>query len=264
MRSLLIKTGCLLLLLCSAMAHAQSVPPRPAPPRLVNNLSLKDPGFLSAEETQLLEQKLQNFSNETSNQICIVITDSLWGYSPADFTERILTTWGVGMKDKNNGVVISIIDPTGQAGTRDVFIGTGYGLEGAIPDLTCKKIVDHELIPNLKNGDHYKAFDAAVTVLMALAKGEYSEKDYRKKVDSKTYDGPSWNYIIFFVVIIIIALRFLRRSGFSSYTGSGRSYGGGWGGGFGGGGWGGGSSGGGGWGGFGGGSGGGGGAGGKW
>lgn len=271
MRSLLVenKSGWLrncvcaaLLLLCSFAALSQEIPPRPSPLRLVNNLSTVFPNYLSDRETELLEDKLENFSNETSNQLCIVIIDSLWGFSPAILAERIITTWGVGQKDKNNGLVI-LIKPTGGAGQRDYFIGTGYGLEGAIPDLTCRKIEENELKPFLIKGQPYEALDHATTVLMQLAKGEYNSKDYSRRVHKKE-EGSLWRYVIVGFVILLFIFRFFKRSGFSSYTGSGRYYGGGWGGGFGGGSWGGGSSGGGGWGGFGGGSGGGGGAGGKW
>ena len=245
-----------ILFFLTTQLFAQTVPDRPSPQRLVNNLSAEFQNYLTDEETTLLENKLEGFSNETSNQVCIVIIDSLWGFSAADFTERILTTWGVGKKDKNNGIVI-LIKPSGGAGERDAFIGTGYGLEGAIPDLTCKKIVDNELIPNLKNGESYKALDEATTVLMALAKGEYNSKDYSKRINGTGV--WNWKYIILAIIILISVARIFRKSGFSSYTGGGRYYGGGGFGGFGGG-----SSGGGGWGGFGGGSGGGGGAGGKW
>lgn len=252
------------LLLCTFAAplklNAQAFPQRPSPQRLVNNLSEAYPDFLSNQEQERLEEKLENFSNETSNQVCIIIIDSLYGFETSDFCERILTTWGVGKKDKNNGIVI-LIKPTGGAGQRDAFIGTGYGLEGAIPDLTCKKIVDNELLPNLKEGNPYVALDKATDVLMALAKGEYNSKDYSRRVHgSKKGKDISWGWIIA-IIIIIIVVKIIKGGGGGGYTyrGSGWRGGGGWiGGGFGGG------SSGGGWGGFGGGSGGGGGAGGKW
>jgi uncharacterized protein len=249
----------LLFLLFSQQIFSQDLPERPIPPVLVNNLSKEFPDFISSSEASQLEDKLEKFSRETSNQICIIIIDSLYGYSTADFGERIITSWGVGKKDKNNGIVI-VVKPTGGSGQRDVFIATGYGLEGAIPDLTCKKIVDNEIIPEFKNGNNYEALDKATDVLMALAKGEYNYKDYAS--------NPLKQIPVFWIVIIVICgLLFLKRLFRASRTFTSRG-GGGWfygGGGFGGGGWGGGSSGGGGgWGGFGGGMGGGGGAGGKW
>lgn len=238
--------------------EAQNLPQRPSPPRLVNNLSVAYPDLLSSEETKTLEEKLERFSNETSNQICVIIIDSLWGYSTSDLCERIITTWGVGKKDKNNGIVI-LIKPTGGAGERDAFIGTGYGLEGAIPDLTCKKIVDNELIPNLKDGNAFLALDKASDVLMALARGEYNSKDYSRRVNSSSRDEVSWGWIVL-IIIIVILVSIFKRGGGGGYTyTSGGWGGGGWSSGS----WGGGGSSGG-WGGFGGGSGGGGGAGGKW
>src|SRR4051812_47288527 len=95
-----------LFLLFAQQFLAQNLPDRPSPPKLVNNLSREFPDFLSSEEKDQLEDRLERFSRETSNQICIIIVDSLYGYSVADFGERIITGWGVGKKDKNNGIVI--------------------------------------------------------------------------------------------------------------------------------------------------------------
>jgi uncharacterized protein len=259
------KKALILFFLISVSAFSQDLPERPMPQRLVNNLSKEFPDFLSSNESSALEEKLENFSRETSNQICIIIIDSLYGFSTADFGERIISKWGVGKKDKNNGIVI-VIKPSGGSGQRSVFIATGYGMEGAIPDLTCKKIVDNELIPNFKNGGNYTALDKASDVLMSLAKGEFNYKDYDGN------NSPLGNINMFwFIVIVIVIVLFLKRmfSGGRTISGSGGGFfggfflGGGFGGGsgFGGGGSSGGSSG---WSGFGGGSGGGGGAGGSW
>lgn len=256
------KKALVIFFLLSISAFSQDIPVRPDPEKLVNNLSTEFPGFLSQNEMETLEDKLEGFSRETSNQICIVIIDSLYGFSAADFGERIITGWGVGKKDKNNGVVI-VVKPSGGQGQRAVFIATGYGLEGAIPDLTCKKIVDMELLPNFKNGSNYQGLDKASNVLMSLAKGEYSFKDY-----AGNQDGGGFLRIVIGLIILIVMFRFFGMffRGGRTFSSRGGGY---YGGGFGGGGWGGGSSGGGsggggGWGGFGGGSGGGGGAGGSW
>jgi uncharacterized protein len=253
-----------LFLLLSLPVLSQVLPERPVPAKLVNNLSVEVPNFITEDEAADLESKLEKFSRETSNQICIIIVDSLYGFSDADFGERILTSWGVGKKDKNNGIVI-VIKPSGGKGERRVFIAPGYGLEGAIPDLTCKKIVDNELIPNFKNGDNYLALDKATNVLMALAKGEYNFKDYK---GNDPFGQISIFWLIIIAVVVIIFLKRMFRGGGRTYSSRGGGFLGGFfmGGGFGGGSnWGGGSSGSSsGWGGFGGGSGGGGGAGGSW
>src|ERR1041385_3920743 len=104
----------------SAIGFSQvnGIPPKPVPSRLVNNLSQQFPDFLSASEEQALENKLEKFSNETSNQVVIVITDDLGGNDINTYATRIGMNWGVGQNKFDNGVVI-VIKPTGGQGQRD-------------------------------------------------------------------------------------------------------------------------------------------------
>ena len=225
------------------------------------------PDFLTQEEQAQLEKKLEDFANQTSNQIVIVIVDDLKGLEPFDFALSILRNWKVGQAKMNNGIVI-VVKPTGGKGQRKSTISVGYGLEGAIPDITAKQIVDNEMNPNFAEGKVYDGFDKATDVLMALAKGEYNSDQYGKKHISKGFRFPKGIIIPLIFIIIIIIARASKGGGGGSggmsmgtgfFLGSmmGRGFGGG-GGGFGGGG----ASGG--FGGFGGGSGGGGGASGSW
>lgn len=232
------------------------IPEKPSPPRLYNNLSVQFPSFLSSSEAADIEQQLDQFSRETSNQICIVVVDDLNGLEAADYATRLGKEWGVGKKDFNNGIVI-LIKPTGGSGGRDLFIAIGYGLEGAIPDLATKRIREEDMYPYLKQGDNYTAIKNAVEKLSALAKGEINVKDYTRR----SGDGGWLKIIIIIIIILIVAARFFGGGGGGyTYNRGGRTYWGG--GGFGG--FSGGSGGGGGFGGFGGGSFGGGGSGGKW
>jgi uncharacterized protein len=234
---------------------------RPNPPKLYNNLSKQFPNFLNPSEAAAIEEKLEVFSNETSNQIAVVIVDDLNGFEASDFAIKLGEAWGLGKKDKNNGVVI-LIKPTGGNGGRDLFIAVGRGLEGAIPDLATKRISDEEIYPNLKAGNNYAAIDGAMAVLMKLAKNEINVKDYAR---SNTTKRPASGLIIIVVIIFILISIFRRGGGGGGFGSGGRYIGYGGGSMFGGGGFGGGSSsGGGGFGGFGGGSFGGGGSGGKW
>jgi uncharacterized protein len=170
--------------LLTISAFAQ-IPDRPNPNRLVNNLSVAFPNFLSQQEEKQLEQQLQNFSLETSNQICIVIVDDLNGLDDASFAVEILNKWGVGQKDKNNGVVI-LVKPTGNSGERRLFISVGYGLEGAITDIQTKRIRENEIVPYFKQQQFYQGLEAGCQALMLAAKGEYNEK-----TEGKTSIVPS-------------------------------------------------------------------------
>lgn len=236
-----------------------AVPAVPNPQRLYNDFTTGK-NFLTPEQGQYLESKLVAYDDSTSNQIAIVIVNDLKGYTANEYATALGRKWGVGGKTNNNGVVVLISTETGN---RDAYIAVGYGLEGAIPDITAKAIVDAELIPNLRNGDYYRALDQTVNALIKAAAGEYTApKGYGGK-----NKGPGIRPIIIGIILLWIILAIFGRGnkGGGGYA-SRRGYRGFWGptiwGTGGGGGWSGG--GGGGFGGFGGGSFGGGGAGGRW
>lgn len=256
------------LLFCTLTVSAQSrVLPKPNPPRLVNDAAQ----LLTPDQIASLEAKLVAYDDTTSNQIAVVLVKTLNGLEPNDYATELGRLWGVGGKEFNNGIVILISTGNDGQEKRKVYIATGYGLEGAIPDIIAKRIVDREMIPNLQAGNYYRALDEATDALIKAAAGEYkAPAGYRDRRD----DGGGFpiGLIIFIIVLVII---------FASRGGGGRGGGGmlsrrgyrGWNsgppiffpGGFGGGGGGGfGGGGGGGFGGFGGGGFGGGGAGGNW
>lgn len=248
--------------------YSQNIPDRPVPPRLVNDFA----GMLNSEEAGRLERKLVTFNDSTSTQVAIVVVPTLGGYDKSDYAQRLAEKWGIGQKGINNGVLI-LVKPKTADSKGEVFIAQGYGLEGAIPDITCGEIVDYEILPAFRNGDYFGGLNKATNTLMSLARGEFSAAEYGQKAKKSTGKNAPFGLIIF-IVFIILAV-FSRKSGGSNnknigtgslpfwmllgMMGSGRgSHSGSWGG------FSGGSSGGGGFGGFGGGSFGGGGAGGSW
>ena len=196
----------LLLLLPAKAQISSAIECAPAKPNgLVNDYV----GVLSPEQKQSLEQKLDAFDRETSNQITVVITDTLCGVDASLYATAIGRKWGVGHGKFNNGVVV-LIKPTGGPNQRKVFIATGYGLEGAIPDATAKLIVENEMIPSFKAGNLYEGITKGTQVLMSLAKGEYNYKDYDKK--HKTGAGGILSFVFFILMIFLIAgLSFRRR-----------------------------------------------------
>jgi uncharacterized protein len=235
------------------------IPERPDPPKLYNNFSKELPNFLDPAEAAQLEEKLEVFSNQTSNQICVVVVDDLNGYDASDFATKLGNAWAVGQAGFKNGIVI-LIKPTDTNGKHTMFIAVGYGLEGAIPDLATKRIREEEMNPYFRNKDFYTGLDKGTDKLMALAKGEIDKENYVR--EDKKVPGGLVKAIIIVIVIIIVLSKMRGGGGGYNYGRGGRRY---YGGGFGGGSWGGSSGGsGGGFGGFGGGSFGGGGSGGSW
>ncbi|MBK9483847.1 MAG: TPM domain-containing protein [Chitinophagaceae bacterium] len=208
-------------------------------------------GTLTPDQAQALENKLVAFD------------DSRQGRDIADYNIDLGRAWGVGGKENNNGIVLLIAK-----NDRKLNIATGYGLEGALPDLTAKQIIDDIIRPNFKGEDYYRGIEEGTDAIIQAVKGEYkAPANYNKRKKGSGGIGR----IIFIIVMIVIFLAvsggkggggsFMSRRGFAAWTigsmlNSGGS-GGGWSGG-------GGSSGGGGFGGFGGGSFGGGGSSGSW
>lgn len=210
----------LLLLLLIASPVFGQVPARPSPPRLVNNLSQQFPNFLSASEEAALEQKLVNFSNETSNQIVVVIVDDFNGMDANQFAVSIGQNWGVGQAKFDNGVVV-LINPTGTAGHREPpYIAVGYGLEGVIPDVTAKHICEEEIAPAFRNGKYYEGLDAGTNVIMKLAKGEINSKEYNKQHGTK----PS-RYLWIAIIVIILVFVISRKGGGRGGRGFGPGFG---------------------------------------
>lgn len=235
-------------------SFAQQIPSPPSPPRLVNDFTKT----LTADQIVFLEKKLVALDDSTSSQIAIVLIPSLEGADISDYALKLGRSWGIGGKEHSNGVVVLVA-----INDRKINISPGYGLEGALPDITCKHIIDEVIKPSFKGQDYFRGLDEGTNAIIKAIKGEY--KVARKKGGKST---PVGIIIAIAITIIILSLLSGGRGG-GTYSG-GRGFRRGWGGpvifpmGGGWGGSGGGNSGGGGFGGFGGGSFGGGGASGGW
>ena len=153
--------------------------------RLVNDYS----GILSESQRGSLEQRLVAFNDSTSNQIVVVITPTLGGDDENTVAQRIGQSWGVGQKAFDNGLVILIKSKTAEENWGAVAIATGYGLEGALPDVACKHIIDEEMLSRLGDGDYYGAINNALDVIEPIASGEYSYAQYRADERRNTLVG---------------------------------------------------------------------------
>ncbi len=155
------------------IAFADDFPARSNPPRLVNDFA----SVFTKAQNNTLEQKLVEFNNETSTQIAIVTVSSLNNYSAAEYAYSLGEKWGVGQKGKNNGVLM-LIKPKTSDSRGEIFIATGYGVEGAVPDAMAKRIIENEIIPHFRNDNYYGGVSAGVQALIDLTYGEYvAEED---------------------------------------------------------------------------------------
>jgi uncharacterized protein len=208
-----------LLVVCAFAVFAQDIPDRPNPPRLVNDLA----NVLSDQEEQQLESELVEFDNSTTTQITIVTVPTLGDYEISDFAFRLGEKWGVGRKEKNNGIVI-IFKPKTAEGKGQVFVAVGYGLEGIIPDAIANRtVVDNEMIPRFKQNDIYGGLEAGVQVLKGLASQEFTPQAYQQKVEGdRSNDGGGAGFIVVIIIVMIILAIFRGGRG-NHYGGGSRS-----------------------------------------
>ena len=192
---------CVLLLTVFASV-AVAFPAKPQPPRLVNDLA----GIFTEKQVSELESKLVAVDDTTSNQIMVLTVSDLEGYEPAEYATRIGIDWGVGSKDFNNGVVLLVKPKTPDSGGK-VSIQVGYGLEGAIPDAYCKRIIEQQLIPHFKEDDYFGGVNAAVDKLIALATGEISAHG-----DDSDEEGLGFiSFLVIFMLIVVVVLSFRNK-----------------------------------------------------
>jgi len=171
---------------------------------------------LSQDQVAKLEQKLVAFNDSTSNEIAVVIVKSVGDYDINDYALQLGRKWGIGTKAKNNGIILLIA-----IGDRKLSIQTGYGLEGALPDLYTKRIIENDIKPFFKEGNYYAGIDAGVNSIISLTKGEY--KNDPSKAKSTGGKGIAGLVVIIIVVIIIAIIR--RGGGGGSQVIGGRGVG---------------------------------------
>jgi uncharacterized protein len=238
----------LIALLAASWLRADVAPP-PKPDRYFTDQA----NVVDAATASQINEQLAQFERDTSNQIVVAIYPSLPpGADLAQYAVMTGRAWGVGQagaskgatKGDNGALLLVFVND------HQMYIATGYGLEGALPDITCKQIITNEIAPAFRNGDYAGGIQAGVNAMIAATKGEYQgngsthqeqEDQHAQQVEN---DYATWIFIAIFILIIVIRFYF---GGFGSgptiFTGGGSSFGG-WGGGFGGGGFGGGGGGG--------------------
>ncbi|WP_255356452.1 YgcG family protein [Weeksella sp. HMSC059D05] len=163
------------------------------PKRIVNDYGrIFDPMQLQA-----LENKLVHFDDSTSTQIAIVTFRELKGYPIELLASEIGDKWGVGQKDKDNGIVVLISDLD-----RKVTIRTGYGAQIHIPPTIANNIIQKDMLPYFRNGDYYQGVDKGIDSMQRALKGKYKNE----KTPENDQLGFWEIFFIFLIVIILLSI----------------------------------------------------------
>lgn len=199
----------LLLVMSVSLSLFAQFPEKPEPASPVNDFA----NVLTAEQESQLLHQLSSFTEQTSTQIVIVTIEDLQGYDKAQYAVELAHKWGIGQKDKDNGILV-LVKPKIGSSRGEAYIAVGYGLEGIVPDAVAKQIVEYEMIPEFKKDDYFSGFVKADKVLIELTGGEYTADQYTK---SKGGNIAGLIPLVFFIIIFI----FLTRGGRNRSSGMG-------------------------------------------
>ena len=159
--------------------------------------------ILSSNVKEDLNKILKEEEDKTSNQIVVVILKSLNGYSIEDYSLELGRFWGIGQKDKNNGVLIVV-----SMEDRKIRIEVGYGLEGALTDKISHEIIEYTIKPNFKAKQYELGILKAVNEIKAAIQGEYVTKVDSKEENSSNFLIP---LLMFGIILISMFLNVIAK-----------------------------------------------------
>lgn len=192
---------------------AEVIPPKP--PRYFNDYA----NVVSKEKALALNEKLAQFERETSNQVVVAVYRKMESDSDvADYARRIAESWKVGQADKRNGAVLFVfIDD------RKISIQVGYGLEGALPDVTAFDIRSRHITPHFRTGNYEKGLEEGIDLICKAIRGEYKGdgETVREKRPGGAATGCGPLGFVILLIVVLMIMRLGRRKGGYGYTGMG-------------------------------------------
>jgi uncharacterized protein len=201
-----------LIALFAINAHAAEVIP-PKPDHYFNDYA----GVASKEAANRFDEQLSQFERETSDQVVVAVFPKMQSDSDiADYTQRVAQSWGVGQKDRRNGVVLFVF-----VQDRKMFIQVGYGLEGTLPDATAFDITERHIKPLFRAGNYEAGLATGIDLICKAIRGEYKGSG---KTVAEGHSGGGLSAVlpfIIFVIVLIILSRMIRRLGGYSYSSRG-------------------------------------------
>ncbi len=187
-------------------------------------------GVVSKEAASRFNEQLAQFERETSNQVVVAVFPKMQSDDDvAAYTQRVAQAWGVGQKDKRNGVVLFVFTED-----RKMFIQVGYGLEGALPDLTAFDITEHRIKPHFRNKDYQGGLAEGIDSIFKAVRGEYhgtgNTVGSNYMTEKSNMLAPNLLLFFFFFMFLLFLSRIIRSRGYHySSGGGGWSSSGGWG-----------------------------------
>ncbi|PYK33577.1 MAG: hypothetical protein DME54_11685 [Verrucomicrobia bacterium] len=175
---------------------AEVIPPKPD--RYFNDYA----GVVSKSAALRFNEELAQFERETSDQVVVAVFPKMQSDSDiADYTQRVAQAWGVGQRERRNGVVLFVF-----VRDRKMFIQVGYGLEGALPDITAFNITEYKIKPHFRNSDYEGGIAAGIDSTLKAIRGEYKGSGKTVAEEHRGGGALSLFYFVFFFLVFVVAL----------------------------------------------------------
>ena len=152
--------------------------------------------MLQPEEREELNGHLLQYSREKGSQIAVLTVPAISPETPFDYSARVMEEWKLGRKDVSDGVLLLLVRDE-----RKTHLAVGRGLEGAIPDVYAKRILQDVLSPYLREGKTGEGVAAAVAQIEKLIAGE---KLPEASTQSDAADDRMGNLLVLLVVLFFI------------------------------------------------------------
>ncbi len=124
---------------------------------ILNNPVIDEAKILSASDKQAIETKLRSLNDRGLAQAAVVIVPTTNGEDIFDYSMKVADRWKLGKKDTDQGLLMVVA-----VNDRKMYILTGYGLEGTIPDAAAKRIISDDITPRFKQGDYAGGITAGI------------------------------------------------------------------------------------------------------
>lgn len=155
---------------------------------------------LPAEIAASLTRDLEAHEIKTSNQVVVLVLPSLDGDPLEEFSHRVASTWKLGRKGTDNGVLLLI-----SLKDRKVRIEVGYGLEGTLTDLRSAHIIRNEIVPRFRTGDLPGGITAGTQAILGTIEGTYKADEVLPGHGRSSQEPTAFEYVIIGVIVGTLA-----------------------------------------------------------
>jgi uncharacterized protein len=184
-------------LLLSIVVHAQYTVETVPNTKLVNNSYVSNPdGILSESTVNQLNIILGKLEAESTAQVAVVMLTSIGSEDIFDFAQELFVKWGIGQKDKDNGLLILFV-----LDQRTIRFHTGFGIEGVLPDIVCKHIQEESMVPYFRESDYDKGMLMGVESVVKIL----SNPEAAQAIAKSAHAAPQYLYN-FFITFSVFAI----------------------------------------------------------